>query len=85
MEDVARAEYPGMLVSGPLPPSARSAQPAHWPRGLTDRQQANLQPGQAVQTLNDRVKRINKINIELADWLQVRRRRRVSTRCDLAN
>lgn len=33
--------------------------------------QANLQPGQAVQTLNDRVKRINKINIEIADWLQV--------------
>ncbi|GJN76638.1 hypothetical protein PLIIFM63780_000124 [Purpureocillium lilacinum] len=48
MEDVARAEYPGML--------------------------ANLQPGQAVQTLNDRVKRINKINIEIADWLQERRR-----------
>jgi hypothetical protein len=27
---------------------------------------------QAVQTLNDRVKRINKINTEIADWLQVR-------------
>ncbi|KND92444.1 Suppressor [Tolypocladium ophioglossoides CBS 100239] len=48
MEDLARAEYPGML--------------------------ANLQPGQAVQTLNDRVKRINKINLEIADWLQERRR-----------
>ncbi|KJZ70224.1 hypothetical protein HIM_10372 [Hirsutella minnesotensis 3608] len=35
---------------------------------------ANLQPGQAVQTLNDRVKRINKINLEIADWLQERRR-----------
>ncbi|POR32583.1 Suppressor [Tolypocladium paradoxum] len=48
MEDLARAEYPGML--------------------------ANLQPGQAVQTLNDRVKRINKLNLEIADWLQERRR-----------
>ncbi|KAK0386029.1 hypothetical protein NLU13_5866 [Sarocladium strictum] len=35
---------------------------------------ANLQPTQAVQTLNDRVKRINRINIEIADWLQERRR-----------
>ncbi|OAA35936.1 Fes/CIP4 domain-containing protein [Metarhizium rileyi] len=35
---------------------------------------ANLQPGQAVQTLNDRVKRINKVNLEIADWLQERRR-----------
>jgi hypothetical protein len=25
-----------------------------------------------VQTLNDRMKRINKINLEIADWLQVR-------------
>ncbi|KAL7928286.1 Muniscin C-terminal mu homology domain-containing protein [Trichoderma chlorosporum] len=35
---------------------------------------AHLQPGQAVQTLNDRMKRINKINLEIADWLQERRR-----------
>jgi cystathionine beta-lyase/cystathionine gamma-synthase len=35
---------------------------------------ANLQPGQAVQVLTDRVKRINKINTEIADWLQERRR-----------
>ncbi|PHH81393.1 hypothetical protein CDD83_3601 [Cordyceps sp. RAO-2017] len=47
MDDLARAEYPGML--------------------------AHLQPGQAVQTLNERVKRINKINLEIADWLQVPR------------
>ncbi|EFY96277.1 Fes/CIP4 domain-containing protein [Metarhizium robertsii ARSEF 23] len=33
---------------------------------------AHLQPGQAVQTLNDRVKRINKVNLEIADWLQAR-------------
>ncbi|ODA81057.1 hypothetical protein RJ55_04019 [Drechmeria coniospora] len=33
-----------------------------------------MQPSQAVQTLNDRVKRINKINLEIADWLQERRR-----------
>ncbi|CAI6091255.1 unnamed protein product [Clonostachys chloroleuca] len=35
---------------------------------------ASLQPNQAVHTLNDRVKRINKINVEIADWLQERRR-----------
>jgi hypothetical protein len=35
---------------------------------------ASLQPNQAVQVLNDRVKRINKINLEIADWLQERRR-----------
>ncbi|KAK2616894.1 Suppressor of Profilin deletion [Conoideocrella luteorostrata] len=34
----------------------------------------SLQPGQAARTLNDRVKRINKINLEIADWLQERRR-----------
>ncbi|KAJ9150857.1 SAFF domain-containing protein [Pleurostoma richardsiae] len=35
---------------------------------------ANLQPTQAVQALNDRVKRIAKINSEIADWLQERRK-----------
>ncbi|GAP86397.1 putative saff domain-containing protein [Rosellinia necatrix] len=33
-----------------------------------------LQPGQAVAALNDRVKRITKLNNEIADWLQERRR-----------
>ncbi|RDA83683.1 hypothetical protein CP532_0039 [Ophiocordyceps camponoti-leonardi (nom. inval.)] len=35
---------------------------------------ANMVPGQAVTTLNDRMKRINRINLEIADWLQERRR-----------
>ncbi|PHH71292.1 hypothetical protein CDD82_6600 [Ophiocordyceps australis] len=35
---------------------------------------AHLQPGSAVTILNERVKHINKINIEIADWLQERRR-----------
>lgn len=35
---------------------------------------SSLQPNQAVQVLNDRVKRISKINTEIADWLQERRR-----------
>lgn len=30
-----------------------------------------MQPGQAVFTLNDRVKRISTVNIEIADWLAV--------------
>jgi F-BAR domain only protein len=36
--------------------------------------QATLAPGQAVNILNDRVKRISKTNIEIADWLSERRR-----------
>ncbi|KAK5991476.1 hypothetical protein PT974_09759 [Cladobotryum mycophilum] len=35
---------------------------------------AHLQPGQAVHTVNDRVKRISRLNLEIADWLQERRR-----------
>ncbi|KAI1134390.1 Muniscin C-terminal mu homology domain-containing protein [Hypoxylon sp. FL0543] len=35
---------------------------------------ANLHPSQAVHALNDRVKRISKVNTEIADWLQERRR-----------
>ncbi|RWA10886.1 hypothetical protein EKO27_g4221 [Xylaria grammica] len=34
----------------------------------------SLQPGQAVVVLTDRVKRITKVNNEIADWLQERRR-----------
>ncbi|KAI1302926.1 Muniscin C-terminal mu homology domain-containing protein [Xylaria venustula] len=34
----------------------------------------SLQPGQAVAVLTDRVKRITKVNNEIADWLQERRR-----------
>lgn len=33
--------------------------------------QASLQPGQSVQVVNDRLKRIGKVNTEIADWLQV--------------
>ncbi|KAI2777328.1 Muniscin C-terminal mu homology domain-containing protein [Daldinia loculata] len=36
--------------------------------------QANLHPNQAVHALNDRVKRISKVNTEIADWLQERRK-----------
>ncbi|KAK2070545.1 hypothetical protein P8C59_005030 [Phyllachora maydis] len=35
---------------------------------------ASLQPTHAVQALSDRVKRIAKINAEIADWLQERRK-----------
>ncbi|KAF4980037.1 hypothetical protein FZEAL_3899 [Fusarium zealandicum] len=35
---------------------------------------AALQPGQAVHTLTDRVKRIARVNVDIADWLQERRR-----------
>ncbi|RSM12864.1 hypothetical protein CEP52_002152 [Fusarium oligoseptatum] len=35
---------------------------------------AALQPGQAAHTLSERLKRMSRINIEVADWLQERRR-----------
>jgi len=35
---------------------------------------AALQPAQAVHTLNERVRRIHKVNTEIADWLIERRR-----------
>ncbi|KAF5644586.1 SYP1 with a potential role in actin cytoskeletal organization [Fusarium sp. NRRL 52700] len=35
---------------------------------------ATLQPSQAVQTLNERMKRMARVNTEIADWLQERRR-----------
>ncbi|KAK3389334.1 Muniscin C-terminal mu homology domain-containing protein [Podospora didyma] len=35
---------------------------------------ANLQPSQAVNALSERVKRIARVNQEIADWLQERRR-----------
>lgn len=35
---------------------------------------AALPPAQAVSTLNERVKRIGRVNSEIADWLQVRTR-----------
>jgi F-BAR domain only protein len=36
--------------------------------------QASLQPEQAISTLNDRVNVITKINNDIADWLQERRK-----------
>ncbi|KAI9717939.1 MAG: hypothetical protein M1828_007031 [Chrysothrix sp. TS-e1954] len=35
---------------------------------------ASLQPSQATQILNDRLKHVDKLNSEIADWLQERRR-----------
>lgn len=31
-----------------------------------------MQPGQATALLNDRIRLINKVNADVADWLQVR-------------
>ncbi|KOS20463.1 Suppressor of profilin deletion-like protein [Escovopsis weberi] len=79
--DMARAEYPAMLHSrddptGPplLAVLGFTTMADHGAPSPAALQQALLQPGQAVFTLNDRVKRINKLNIEIADWLQERRR-----------
>ncbi|KAH1340836.1 hypothetical protein KXV68_002571 [Aspergillus fumigatus] len=35
---------------------------------------ASLQPNQAINVLNDRIRIINKVNADIADWLQERRR-----------
>ncbi|RFU77034.1 fes cip4 domain-containing, partial [Trichoderma arundinaceum] len=70
MDETARTEYPAMLP----PVVHREAQWTDKPPFWRPLAQALLQPGQAVQTLSDRMKRINKINLEIADWLQERRR-----------
>ena len=46
----------------------------HPLRGLIidSHSQTQLQPGQAVTVLNQRVKHVNKLNGDIADWLQVR-------------
>ncbi|KAE8153879.1 Muniscin C-terminal mu homology domain-containing protein [Aspergillus avenaceus] len=55
---------------------------------------ASLQPGQATSVLNDRIRLINKVNADIADWLQERRRveeayaqglRKLATRQQLDN
>jgi len=35
--------------------------------------QAILEPGQAINVLNDRVRQVGRVNSDIADWLQVRR------------
>ena len=80
MAETSVMEYPAMLVRTPdraggleLLPGASMRRP--WWQRVANRPiaQEYLQPNQAVHALNDRVKRINKLNIEIADWLQVRR------------
>ncbi|PLB43474.1 hypothetical protein P170DRAFT_369680 [Aspergillus steynii IBT 23096] len=55
---------------------------------------ASLQPGQATSVLNDRIRVINRVNTDIADWLQERRRveeayaqglRKLATRPQLDN
>ncbi|KAF9874764.1 fes cip4 domain-containing protein [Colletotrichum karsti] len=73
MDDLARAEYPAMLPSH----SPNDPEPDPEPDLATGRDtplHAHLQPMQAVNVLTDRVKRITKINAEIADWMQERRR-----------
>jgi F-BAR domain only protein len=62
MEALSRQEYPAMLVS--LPQTSAPGFP------LTIKQ-GSLQPAQAVSVLSERIKRIGRVNVEIADWLQV--------------
>jgi hypothetical protein len=65
MEALTRQEYPAMLVS-----LAPESLPLARGFPLTINQ-ASLQPAQAVSVLGERIKRIGKVNFEIADWLQV--------------
>lgn len=65
MDALARQEYPAMLVSFP-----RDRRRLARELNLTE-QQATLSPTQALQVFNDRIKRIGKINTEVADWISV--------------
>lgn len=46
----------------------RSLQALHT---LAHQSQENLQPAQAVDALNDRVKHVGRLNLEIAEWLKV--------------
>ena len=61
--DLSRQEYPALLVR-------HRAFVIPGVRGSPLRQ-ATLQPNQAVNILNDRVKLITTVNTSIADWLQV--------------
>lgn len=39
-----------------------------------------LQPAQAADILNERVRQVGRLNVAVADWLQVRREDTASTR-----
>lgn len=58
-----RTEYSSLLVLQTPPPASSIL--------LTNLRQASLQPEQAINVLNDRVSLINKVNSDIADWLQV--------------
>ena len=66
--DLSRQDYPGMLVSldaAGLHSFTMKAAPNQFSP------QTHLQPAQAVKVLDDRVKYINRVNVDIADWLQV--------------
>ncbi|GAO15648.1 hypothetical protein UVI_02019320 [Ustilaginoidea virens] len=73
MDDTARTEYPAMLPS-PAVAQRICSNPSSRPKAFRDAdwdlQKASLQPTQAARVLNDRVKRIDKLNVDIADWLQ---------------
>jgi hypothetical protein len=68
--DVPQTEYLNLLVRLTMHKAAKAASLRLTPLTCVLRQ-ASLQPEQAVNVLNDRVNLINKINSDIADWLQV--------------
>ncbi|KAI1947109.1 Suppressor of Profilin deletion [Ophidiomyces ophidiicola] len=85
--ELSQQEYPMLAVSGdlagpaatavwtlPEPNPAREPYGVHFVLTLPHCLQTLLPPAQAVAVINDRLKSINKVNQEIADWLQERRR-----------
>jgi hypothetical protein len=64
-----RSEYPSLVVC--LTQSIPEYPSLHTDLSM---RQASLQPEQAVTVLNDRVSLITKVNNDIADWLQERRK-----------
>lgn len=68
MEALSRQEYPAILVRNCRIPSAPLGQDIFT---NTNASQERLHPSAAAAKLNERVKRIGRVNTEIADWLQV--------------
>ena len=68
MEALSRQEYPAILVRNCRIPAHPLDEAVEL---YTNGSQERLPPSAAAAKLNERVKRIGRVNTEIADWLQV--------------
>ena len=66
--ELSRQEYPAILVRLAFAELGGASKLLDL---LMGEFQENLQPAQAVDALNERVKHVGRLNIEVADWLKV--------------